>query len=137
MAGLRFFHAVDGQKTDRVDAELFELDLLTDLRLVALFRLGDCAGGFVGGAGVHVTSAGGAGLDSARFGPNVAADDDSRRERHGQGLSCSQPPEISGEGADAGAASRAVRVAARRILDSSARADSADRNDSRSSAQSD
>src|SRR6266852_980863 len=125
MARLRFLNAVDRQEADGVDAELFELVLLTDARLVALFRYGDGSGGFICGARVHVTSAGGAGLYSARFGP-IGAVDDSRRERHGQRLACSESPEIPGERADVGATRYRAAHSAVRFLRPPARTDPAD-----------
>src|SRR5439155_14689866 len=135
MTRLRLLHGIDRQEADRVDAELFELVFLTDARLVALFRYGDGGGGFIGGARVHVTSAGGAGLYSARFGP-IGAVDDSRRERHGQRLARSESPEIPGLRTDGGATRYRAAYAAVRLFGAPSRTDPADRDHSGLSAES-
>src|SRR5438874_2657761 len=56
MSRLRFFHAVDGEEADGVDAKFVELVLLAELRLVAVFGLDDGGCGFGGGGFVHGTS---------------------------------------------------------------------------------
>ena len=51
----RFLDGVDRQKPDRVDAELFELVFVSDLRLVTRLCCFDCGAGFLCGA-AHTAS---------------------------------------------------------------------------------
>src|SRR4051812_44756981 len=63
MSGLGFLDCIDCEEANRVDAELFELVLLSDFRLVALFCGFDRGAGFLCGA-AHATS--GEALDYTR-----------------------------------------------------------------------
>src|SRR6266550_8269506 len=63
MARLRFLDCIDRKEANCVDAELFELVLLSDFRLVALFRGFDRVAGFLCCA-AHATS--GEALDYTR-----------------------------------------------------------------------
>ena len=50
MSGLRLLDGVDGEETDGVDAELFQLVFLPDERAIAVFCDGDGGGTFSRGA---------------------------------------------------------------------------------------